>query len=147
MTDAVTTDIFIDAPRARVWAALADAEPFGRWFRCRFAGPFVPGERIEGTLEEPGHEGTPFWVQVTAMEPPAHFAFRWPWGEASDLAQTTLVTFRLVEEGQGTRVTITESGFDAMPEGQRATMAERNAEGWKIQAGRIKAHVEGSDAG
>ncbi|WP_373353743.1 SRPBCC family protein [Pseudoroseicyclus sp. CXY001] len=145
MSDSITRDIFIDAPPARVWAAISDAGEYGRWFNCRLKGAFATGALVSGEITEPGHEGTPFWLQVEEMVAPERFSFRWPWAEAAPegaLEETTLVTFTLAPEGAGTRLTVTESGFDAVPEGERARRLKDNATGWEIQCARIKAHVE-----
>ena len=42
-TDRIEKEVILRAPRSRVWRAIGDAEEFGRWFGCRFDGPFAPG--------------------------------------------------------------------------------------------------------
>jgi hypothetical protein len=55
----------------------------------------------------------------------------------------TLVEFRLEPTTEGTRLVITESGFDALPDGPaRAEAVRVNTEGWNIQAKHIADHVE-----
>ena len=46
-TDRIERSIVIQAPRARVWQALSDAETFGLWFGCDLRGQrFVAGQRV-----------------------------------------------------------------------------------------------------
>ena len=66
------------------------------------------------------------------MEPERFFSFRWhPYaleeGVDYSVEPTTLVTFTLEEAGAGTRLTIVESGFDAIPESRRAKAFSMNA--------------------
>ena len=54
-----------------------------------------------------------------------------------------LVEFHLEPAGEDTQLTITESGFDALPPDRRASMMRGNETGWDIQSKHIAAHVEG----
>jgi len=56
---------------------------------------------------------------------------------------TTLVEFRLEEVGEGTRLTVVESGFDRIPAGRRDEAFRMNSEGWAIQMQNILGHVAG----
>jgi hypothetical protein len=48
------------------------------------------------------------------------------------------VSFTLEDATGGTRLTIVESGFDAIPESRRATAFRMNAAGWEGQAKNIQ---------
>jgi len=63
-----------------------------------------------------------------------------------DIAEqpTTLVEFRLEPTAEGTRLTITESGFESIPNPRRLEVLRSNAGGWEIQAKNIADHVESS---
>jgi hypothetical protein len=76
------------------------------------------------------------------MERPNHFAFTWPHADGGDV-NTMLVEFHLEPAGEDTQLTITESGFDALPPDRRASMMRGNETGWDIQSRHIAAHVEG----
>ncbi len=144
MRDAIERSIRIDAPREKVWAALIDSGAFGTWFRCRFDGPFVVGERLGAEITGYGMEGTPFWIVPVEIAPPERFAFDWPIDEGDDSASasTTRVTFALSDEDGGTLVTVTESGFAALPAGIAERKYPENGQGWEIQLENIRAHVE-----
>lgn len=147
MNDRIERSIWIDAPRARVWAALVDAGAFGSWFRARVEGSFEPGRAVWLESTYPGHEGVRFWLRPAALEPPVRFEFDWPADDGAGAedpatALTNRVVFALAEEGGGTRVTVTESGFSRLPAEVAARMYPQNDEGWRIQLGNIKAHVE-----
>lgn len=147
-TDALERTRTVRAPRAKVWAALADSKAFGTWFKAAFDGPFVAGEEVSATILEPGYEGVRFSVGVVRIEPLVCLAFHWhPGAPAPDADPSseprTLVEITLADApGGGTEVTVRESGFDALPPGRRAEAFRLNDSGWKAQLERIRAHVE-----
>lgn len=149
--DSVKRDIFIAAPRARVWRALTGE--FGEWFRVELTSGFAVGEVTEGPMTMPGAEGLPFRARTEVMEPPRRFVFTWPqWDfekgvNLDGVAPWTRVEFVLAEEAGGTRVTVTESGFEALPEGVGARVLSENTQGWEIQLGNLKDHVGGGHGG
>lgn len=145
--DTIARQIHIDADRQRVWVALSDATKFGTWFHVKLDGPFVVGETTSGKVTYPGHEGLP-WITVTeVMEPPERFVFRWPDGAPEErFSPNTVwltVDFTLTPQNGGTLVTVTETGFAALPEDRRISMLRDNAEGWDIQTVNLKHYVEG----
>ena len=145
--DHITRQIQIDADPQHVWDALSDPAEFGEWFRVKLDGPFVVGETTTGKMTYPGHEGVP-WTSITeVMEPPKRFVFRWPdlvqgEGVGPDTVWLT-VSFTLQAQDGGTLVTVSETGFAALPEDRRVSMLRDNAEGWEIQTVNLKRHVEG----
>ncbi len=146
MSDRIEKDVFIAAPVERVWRALTDHEQFGAWFGVKLDGPFVVGESTYGAMTEPSFEGWPWESRTEVMEAPRLFAFTWAHTVERDedphTAPRTRVEFRLAPEGEGTRLTIVESGFDAVPEERRAEVMRNNARGWEIQSARVKDHAE-----
>ena len=146
--DNIIRTIDITAPVERVWHALTDHQEFGRWFRVKLEGPFVPGEITSGTITHPGYEHVRWTVKTVAIEPQHRFAFSWhPYAIDPDVdysnEQPTLVEFRLEPNGTGTRLTITESGFDKIPAERRDEALRMNGNGWTAQVENIRAHVEG----
>jgi hypothetical protein len=83
-----------------------------------------------------------------AMERPRLFSFTWhPYAVDADTDYSgetpTLVAFTLEPIAAGTRLSVVESGFDALPENRRALALRMNERGWATQMGNIQAHVEG----
>jgi hypothetical protein len=56
----------------------------------------------------------------------------------------TFIEFRLEPSGDGTLLTLTESGFDSIPAGRRAEAFRMNDNGWTQQMENIRRHVEES---
>src|SRR5262249_55100621 len=147
--DTIEKQITLRAPIARVWRAISEAKEFGRWFGVRFDGEFAPGARVTGRivptevdpeiakLQEP-YAGMAFDFTIDRIEPMRLLSFRWhPYGVDPEVdyskEPTTLVVFTLEEVTEGTRVTITESGFDRIPLARRAEAFRANEGGWEHQ--------------
>jgi uncharacterized protein YndB with AHSA1/START domain len=94
----------------------------------------------------PGYEHYPWRATIERMEPERLLSFRWhDFDEKSgvDFAEqpTTLVAFLLEPTAEGTRLTITESGFETIPNPRRLEVLRSNTQGWEIQAQNIADHV------
>ncbi len=149
-TDRIEKEVFIKAPRQRVWRALTEPGEFGAWFRVNLVGQqFAPGKVAAGAVMYPGHEHLTWRVTVEQMEPERVFSWRW-WPHAIDPTKdysqepTTLVTFELEERPGGTLLKVTESGFDQVPIERRETAYRGNSQGWAIQMGNIERYVSQS---
>ncbi len=146
----IERSVELRAPVARVWRALTDHREFGTWFRVQLEGPFVLGEVTRGAITYPGCEHMRFEARIERMEPERLFAFSWPHPRHIDKeryssdysgAPTTRVEFRLEEIAGGTRLTVTESGFEKLSPEHRADALPRNSDGWRIQMQNIERHV------
>lgn len=148
-TDRFERQIHMKAPRSKVWQAITDAKQFGQWFGCELRGDFAAGQPIQGKINDPpGYEHLPMELQVQQIEPETRFSFRWhPYAVEGEVdyakEPTTLIEFVLEDRDGGTLLTISESGFDAIPEHRRAEAYRNNGKGWAIQAQRIARHVGG----
>ena len=131
-TDRIEKRIELKATPARVWRALTDHREFGQWFRVQLDGPFVPGQASRGRVTYPGYEHLVFEVVVQRMEPERLFSFTWhpaavDAGADYSRETPTLVEFRLEPFAGGTRLLLTESGFDRLPPGRRADAFRMNS--------------------
>jgi len=146
-TDSIHKRIELKAPVAKVWRALTDHREFGQWFRVNLEGPFVVGRTTRGNITYPGYEHVKMEVVVEKMEPERLFSYRWhPYAIEPDVdyskEPTTLVEFRLEPSGSGTLLTVTESGFDALPPSRRDEAFRMNEGGWAEQITNIARHVQ-----
>jgi len=144
--DRIEKQIELKAPIARVWRALTDHREFSKWFQVNLEAPFVPGQTVRGRITYPGYEHHTMEVVVQKMEPERLFSFTWhPY--ALDLQKdyskepSTLVEFRLEPKGDGTLLTVTESGFSKLPADRRLEAFRMNDDGWAEQMKNIERHV------
>jgi uncharacterized protein YndB with AHSA1/START domain len=156
-TDRIEKTVLLRAPHDRVWRAITDAKQFGTWFGVELDGPFTVGQRVTGRIaptkvdpavakmQEP-YAGTAVEWRVERIEPMRLFSFRWhPFAVDPKVdygkEPTTLVEFVLEEAAGGTRLTITESGFDQIPLDRRAKAFAANEGGWTKQTELITAYL------
>lgn len=150
VTDSIKKTTLLRAPLERVWRAISDAKQFGSWFGVELDAPFVAGTRVTGRIvptsvdaeiaksQEP-YRGRPFDFTIERIEPMRLFSFRWhPFAVDPNVdyshEPTTLVELVLEEVAEGTKLMITESGFDKVPLERRAKAFTMNEQGWTAQA-------------
>ena len=138
--------IDLEAPIAKVWRAISDYREFGQWFRVKLDQPFIEGGISTGYITYPGHEDVRWFAVVERLEAMHYFSFRWY--DSDDPAQahenqepSLLVEFEITSTPSWTRLTITESGFAALPNKRRVELMRQNAEGWDIQAKNVAAYL------
>ena len=138
--EAVVVERTLNAPIARVWKALTDANQMRQWyFDLKEFQPQV-GFEFEFVVE---HEGNRYHhlCQVTDVVPQKKIAYSWRYkGEPGD----SLVTFELFAEGNKTRVKVTHTGIETFP--RTPAYARKNFEnGWTAIIGaELKQFVEKS---
>jgi uncharacterized protein YndB with AHSA1/START domain len=148
-TDRIVKEILLEAPLSWVWKAISDAQEFGEWFNVDMSGQtFQPGQPVHAKMTYPGYEGMPFEIVVAHVEPERLFSFRWhPYSGDPDYDDSgepmTLVEFEVEEVDGGTKLTVTESGFDNISLARRAEAFRMNSEGWGIQVENVRKYVEG----
>ncbi|MEA2846275.1 MAG: hypothetical protein QOG78_1556 [Rhodospirillaceae bacterium] len=147
MSDRIEKTIEFKAPVSRVWKALTDHHEFGKWFKVRLEGPFVPGKISRGQITHPGYEHVTWQAVVQKMEPERLFSFTWhPYAIDPQQDYTgetpTLIEFTLEKTATGTRLHIVESGFDKLPAHRRDEAFRMNDGGWSQQIKNIARHVE-----
>ena len=145
--DRIEKVVELAAPVARVWRAITDYKEFGEWFRVRLDNPFVVGTTTTGNITYPGYEHMKWESLTEQIEHERLFVFSWPPSAVDpdteyDADAKVRVEFRLEPTESGTRLTITETGFQQFPESKRLEVLRSNTEGWDLQAQYIATHVE-----
>lgn len=149
-SDRIEKSALLPYPRQQVWRAISQAQAFGTWFGMAFDKPeFAAGAQMMGRIvptavdeevarmQQP-YAGKEFQFDVDRIEPERLISFRWhPFAvnEKLDYSQEpmTLIEFELMDAAAGTQLTITESGFDSLPESRRAEAYAANEGGWTKQ--------------
>jgi uncharacterized protein YndB with AHSA1/START domain len=138
--EVVVIERTFNAPVARVWKALTDADEMRVWyFDLKEFKPEV-GFEFEFTVE---HEGTKYHhvCKITEVIPQKKIAYTWRYaGEEGN----SLVTFELVADGGKTRLKLTHEGLETFP--KLPAYAKTNFEkGWtEIIGSSLKQYVEES---
>ena len=135
MTSTLECDQYLAHPPAVVWRALTDPEIHARWWVPCDIRP-VLGHRFTLDMGSWGKQAS----EVTAVEPARLLAYTFAEGSLD-----TVITWRLVPEGSGTRLFLQQSGFDLdSPMGKQAF--ERMGGGWPGLLRRIDRALTEADA-
>jgi uncharacterized protein YndB with AHSA1/START domain len=146
-TDRIEKQVFLRAPRSRVWRALTDSKEFGAWFQAAFTEQFRPGTSVKGRITYPGYEHLVAELVIERMEPERLFSYRWhpnAVDPATDYSKEsmTLVEFTLEDAEGGTLLRVVESGFDKVPLARRAEALKGNESGWAEQMTNIERYLD-----
>ena len=135
----IRRSVVVAADREKVWRAVTQPEHFSKWF-----GGQVQFERLavgEEMIFDVGGETGPGTIAI--VEPPERFAFHWTPEPGYPIE--TLVTFYLETVAEGTRITVTEAGFEGLPEDVRQPRFDLNNKGWDMQMNNIAAYLQRAD--
>jgi uncharacterized protein YndB with AHSA1/START domain len=143
----IDRSIEVQAPPERVWRALTTAAELSSWFQVTIEGEIAPGNEVWMTSTHPEHKGMRFQVRFVEMTAPARFVWQWhpgPVDPAIDYSKepSTTVTFTLEPTGTGTRLSVAETGFDAIALERRAKAYRDNSQGWTTVVTWIQQYVE-----
>lgn len=138
--------IDINAAPDRVYRALTDAGEVAQWFRMKVDGPLVEGKETWMTTG-PEHGSQRFVVKVVKQIPSRAVVWQWHPGAIDpdfDYAAEpmTTVTFSLEPTPAGTRLTVSETGFDLLTLERRAKAHADNTQGWTEVTVWLKDYVE-----
>lgn len=144
--DRVEREIMIEAPVAKVWAAVTEAPHLGTWFGNGGATiDLRPGGALTLTWRDGDREDVVHGV-VEKVDEPHLFAYRWALSPNVPPAEghTTLVEFTLHAEGEGTRLTVVESGFTALAatEAEQAEHVADHTAGWRAELAELRTHAQ-----
>ena len=132
-TRSVTRTVRIDAPRSTVWAAITTPALMSRWFDvdARF-------DRVEigatGVFCTDSYGDIP--VRIDELQPETAFGYRWGTpGEPLRDDNSTVARFTLADEGDGTVVSVVETGFGLLSgtDDERRRVVDEHREGWDTE--------------
>jgi len=136
-TWSVTRTVRIDAPRSTVWAAITQPDRISQWF-----GQRTVIDRVEvggsGYFHFDGYGDNP--VVIVEHQPESAFGYRWgKEGEPIRDDNSTLVRFTLDDEGDGTLLSVVETGFGVLAggDGYRRSQLDDHRGGWDSEIGEL----------
>jgi uncharacterized protein YndB with AHSA1/START domain len=134
----VERSIWIKAPRERVWQAITTSEQIRMWWGDYWEIPLL---EVGATIKF-GDQSDPMLATVAAADAPRKFKIQWPAQEQYHNTEMFTI-FVLAEENGGTRVTVTETGFEALPDDIRQKRYDSTAQGYVTVLAGLKTFVEG----
>jgi len=132
--DRIERTVELPQPPTAVWTALTTAEGLGTWFGNSATIDLRPG----GTARIAWSSGEKAELRIERVEEPTVFGFTWRiHGLPDDDPRRTYVEFTLEPVGGGTRLTVVESGFAQLPEGEHQKAFGGNVDGWANELGEL----------
>lgn len=134
----VEHNIWINAPRERVWQAVTQAEQIRQWW----GGDHWEISKLEvGGVVKFGDPDDLMLATIEVVEPPHQFSIQWP-PQPQYHSIPVFTTYVLNEENGGTRVTVTETGFEALPDDIRQQRYDSTAKGYATVLEGLKQYIE-----
>src|SRR5688572_5346862 len=133
--------IWIDSPRERTWRAITETEQIKQWWGAEGYAEIT--ELSPGTNIKFGTGDGPIFATIRLVDPPHEFVYDWP-PHPRYFSVPFITRYILDEENGGTRVTFSESGFEAWPDDEvrRARFDRISGEFLKVLEN-LKAYLEG----
>lgn len=137
----VTSEVFISAPRERVFEALADAKQAAQWWGHKEGyrlTQFQLDPRVGGKWSTSGSSpnlgATKIDGEILEFDPPRRLAYTWL---SSWMPRNTTVVWELENQNGGTLVKLTHTGFAG-----DADQTKNHTIGWAMVLGWLQAFVE-----
>ena len=146
----VYRSIEIKAPPERVWRALTTKDELSAWFHVSIEGEIAAGQEVWMTMLHSDYAGVRFSVKFIELTAPSRFVWQWHPGAVDPTVDysrepRTTVTFTLEPYAGGTRLSVAETGFDAISLERRAKVHQDNTQGWTEVVAWIRNHAEASN--
>lgn len=137
---AVERQVWINAPRQRVWLALTAPEHLERWYApgCPWV---IPALEVGETVKFYNTETDIQLAVIEVVEAPHQFALRWQLDPMKP-ELTLLNTFFLEEESGGTRVIAIQAGYESLPENIRQGQFDQDVGAYTAIVESLKEHLE-----
>jgi uncharacterized protein YndB with AHSA1/START domain len=133
----VEKDISIAAELEIVWEAITTADQMREWW----GDPFEIEELKAGAAIHFGRDDSRKTMKVETAAPPKKFVIRWPTPEFYGDAEI-LTTFDLKKEKGGTRIKVTETGFEGLPLEVRGRRIYATADTYQRMLEKLKLYAE-----
>jgi uncharacterized protein YndB with AHSA1/START domain len=136
----VERSIWIKAPRERVWRAVTDPQQLEQWYAkgCPWQ---IPVLQVGGTVRFYNTDTDIQLATIEVLDPPRQFTLRWLPDPAMPEA-ALLNTFLLVEENDGTRVTVIQSGYESLPAETRQQWLDADTSAYTTIVENLKSYLE-----
>lgn len=134
----IDRSIWIEASVERVWQAVTDPVQIGKWWPPDAWS--IPALEVGGEVRfgPPDDFST---ATIDVVDAPQRFVLRWHPNEAYSLPEMmTYIT--LTPEHNGTRLDISETGYENVPEDLRSKRFESSSKGYTLVLQDLKAYLE-----
>ena len=131
MPETVTREIVLPLRRDEAWRVVTEPDHLREWLADDVEIDLVEGGRIELGWEG----GASRRGVVETVEENERLVFTWRPGDDGDLDVPTTVEIGLDDAGDGTRVTVVETGFETMPAAMAPGCVAVSTWAWDVRLG------------
>ena len=141
-TLAVERSALINVPIERVWHAITDAAELEQWYApgCPWE---IPSLQAGATVKFHNTDTDIQLATIEVLEPLREFTLRWQL-DPMHPGLTLTNSFRLEPENGSTRVTISQAGYDSLPEDMRQEQLDQDAAAYTAIVESLKNYLERS---
>lgn len=136
----VECSIWIAVLRQLVWRAVTEPNQLEQWYApgCPWE---IPNLQV-GAVVKFYNTSTDIQVaKIEVVEPLHRFTLRWQ-PDPMYPAASSVNTFLVEDENGGTRVTVTQTGYESLPEDVRQQQIDQDAEAYMAIVESLKAYLE-----
>lgn len=130
MNDKIEREVTINAPISTVWETITRPEHISKWFSDSAELELKPGGIGKIKWERFGEAP----LEIVDVDEPHIFSFRWVSADEETRQNNgqTLVKFVLTEDGEGTRLLLTETGFAQLDitNEEKKSVYDKHSNGW-----------------
>jgi uncharacterized protein YndB with AHSA1/START domain len=139
-TLAVERSVLIDGAPEVVWEAITDPKHLEQWYApgCPWE---IPALQEGATIKFHNTDTDIQLATIEVLEPLREFTLRWQL-DPMHPGLTLTNTFRLEPESDGTRVTVSQAGYESLPDDMRQEQLEQDGEAYAAIAEGLKSYLE-----
>jgi uncharacterized protein YndB with AHSA1/START domain len=139
-TVAVERSVLINAPRERVWKAITDPAQLEQWYApgCPWE---IPALQVGATVKFHNTYTDIQLATIEVLDPLKQLTLRWQLDPAHP-GITLLNSFLLEEENGNTRVTVSQAGYESLPDDMREEQLRQDADAYTAIAESLKSYLE-----
>jgi uncharacterized protein YndB with AHSA1/START domain len=137
---AVERSVSIAAPPQVVWNAITKPEHLEQWYApgCSWE---IPALQPGATIKFHNTDTDIQLATIEILEPPREFTLRWQL-DPMHPGLTLTNTFLLEPENDDTRVTISQAGYESLPDEIRKQTLDQDGQAYTAIAGSLKNYLE-----
>jgi uncharacterized protein YndB with AHSA1/START domain len=139
-TLAVERSVLINRPRQDVWRAITDPAQLEQWYApgCPWE---IPALQVGATIKFHNTDTDIQLATIEDLKPLQEFTLRWQL-DPTHPGITLLNSFLLEEENGSTRVTVSQAGYESLPDGMRKEQLRQDADAYTAIAESLKSYLE-----
>lgn len=139
-TLAVERNVLIDVAPQAVWDAITDPKQLEQWYApgCPWE---IPALQEGATIKFHNTDTDIQLATIEVLKPLREFTLRWQLDPLHP-GLTLTNTFLLEPENDGTRVIVSQAGYESLPEDMRQVQLEQDGEAYTAIAESLKHYLE-----